>query len=79
MAYGNYFPVPYQPNYYGQPNPYYQQMQQNPAAFFGQLGLNIPEGMTDSQQIIDHLRNSGQIPSNVFNAAMQLYNRRPQK
>ena len=30
MAYGNYFPVTYQPNYYGQPNPYYQQMQ-NPA------------------------------------------------
>lgn len=26
MAYGNYFPVTY-PNYYGQPNPYYQQMQ----------------------------------------------------
>lgn len=30
MAYGNYFPVTYQPNYYGQPNPYFQQMQ-NPA------------------------------------------------
>ena len=30
MAYGNYFPVTYQPNYYNQPNPYYQQMQ-NPA------------------------------------------------
>lgn len=29
MAYNNYFPA-YQPNYYGQPNPYYQQMQ-NPA------------------------------------------------
>lgn len=27
MAYGNYFPVTYQPNYYGQPNPYFQQMQ----------------------------------------------------
>ena len=27
MAYGNYLPVTYQPNYYGQPNPYYQQMQ----------------------------------------------------
>lgn len=26
MAYNNYFPA-YQPNYYGQPNPYYQQMQ----------------------------------------------------
>ena len=28
MAYSNYFPTTYQPNYYGQPNPYYQQMQQ---------------------------------------------------
>ena len=27
MAYSNYFPTTYQPNYYGQPNPYYQQMQ----------------------------------------------------
>lgn len=27
MAYGNYFPALYQPNYYGNPNPYYQQMQ----------------------------------------------------
>lgn len=57
----------------------FQQMQQNPGSFFGRLGVNIPEGMTDAQQIIDHLRRSGQIPSNVFNAAMQLYNRRPQK
>lgn len=28
MAYNNYFSPAYQPNYYGQPNPYYQQMQQ---------------------------------------------------
>lgn len=27
MAYNNYFSPAYQPNYYGQPNPYYQQMQ----------------------------------------------------
>lgn len=30
MAYGNYFPVTYQPNYYNQPNPYFQQMQNQP-------------------------------------------------
>lgn len=28
---GYYFPAGYQPNYYGQPNPYYQQMQQQQA------------------------------------------------
>ena len=32
MAYSNYFPMTYQPNYYGQPNPYYQQMQQQAIA-----------------------------------------------
>lgn len=57
----------------------YQQMQQNPAAFFGQLGVNIPEGMTDPGQIINHLKTSGQIPGNAFNQAMQVYNRRPKK
>lgn len=31
MAYNNYFPATYQPNYYGQPNPYYQQMAQQQA------------------------------------------------
>lgn len=31
MAYNNYFSPAYQPNYYGQPNPYYQQMQQQQA------------------------------------------------
>ena len=57
----------------------FQQMQQNPASFFGQLGVNIPEGMTDPGQIINHLKTSGQIPGNVFNQAMQVYNRRPKK
>lgn len=28
MAYGNYYPATYQPAFYGQQNPYYQQMQQ---------------------------------------------------
>lgn len=65
----------------GQPNARqgFQQMQQNPAAFFGQLGVNIPEGMSDPGQIINHLKTSGQIPGNVFNSAMQVFNRRPKK
>lgn len=40
MAYGNYFPVTYQPNYYGQPNPFYQQNQmpaQNPMPGVSQM------------------------------------------
>ena len=31
MAYNNYFPATYQPAYYNQPNPYYQQMAQQQA------------------------------------------------
>lgn len=48
MAYGNYFPVTYQPNYYGQPNPYYQQMQ-NPAMM--QQNQQMQNAQQQSQQI----------------------------
>lgn len=62
-----------------QPDPRqgYQQMMQDPAGFFAPLGLNIPAGMNDPQEIISYLQNSGQIPNNVFNGAMRLFNRRP--
>lgn len=48
MAYGNYFPAPYQPNYYGQPNPYYQQMQ-NPAMM--QQNQQMQNAQQQSQQM----------------------------
>lgn len=62
-----------------QPDPRqgYQQMMQDPAGFFAPLGVNIPSGMTDPQEIISYLQSSGQIPNNVFNGAMRLFNRRP--
>jgi len=62
-----------------QPDPRqgYQQMMQDPSGFFAPLGLNIPAGMNDPQEIINYLRNSGQIPDNMFSTAMNIFNRRP--
>lgn len=51
MAYGNYFPAPYQPNYYGQPNPYYQQMQ-NQAMM--QQNQQMQNAQQQSQQMQQH-------------------------
>ena len=44
MAFNNGFPATYQPNYYGQMNPYYQQMQNN-----GMMQQN-PQMMQQNQQ-----------------------------
>lgn len=41
--------------------PMLQQLKANPAQILKQRGLSIPEGMTDPQQIINHLIQSGQI------------------
>lgn len=49
MAYGNYFSAPYQPNYYGQPNPYYQQMQQQQAMM--QQNQQMQNAQQQSQQM----------------------------
>ena len=50
MAYGNYFPVTYQPNYYNQPNPYYQQMQ-NPAMMQQQAQMQNANQQMQNQQM----------------------------
>jgi hypothetical protein len=49
MAYNNYYPVTYQPNYYGQPNPYYQQMQN--AAMMQQNQQMQPTQQAQAQQM----------------------------
>ena len=60
MAYGNYFPVTYQPNYYGQPNPYYQQMQ-NPAMM--QQNQQMQNAQQQSQQMQQPtIQQSGFVP-----------------
>lgn len=53
-----------------------QQIRSNPAAVLRQRGLQIPDGMTNPQQIIQHLLSSGQVPQARYQQAMQLIGRR---
>jgi len=50
MAYNNYFPATYQPAYYGQPNPYYQQMAQQ-QAMMQQQQAQAQQGQTQHPPI----------------------------
>lgn len=53
-----------------------QQIRQNPAAVLQRAGLNVPEGMTNPQQIIQHLMQSGQVTQGRYQQAMQMLRRR---
>ena len=53
-----------------------QQIRQNPAAVLQRAGLNVPEGMTNPQQIIQHLMQSGQVTQGRYQQAMQMMRRR---
>lgn len=54
------------------PQQAWQQFRQDPVAALRQAGLNVPDGMTDPQQITQHLVQSGQVPQNRFAQAMQM-------
>lgn len=49
-----------------------EQLRSNPAGVLGQIGLNIPSGMTDPQQMVQHLVQSGQVPQGRLAQAMQM-------
>ena len=49
----------------------YQQFRQNPMALLGRK-YNIPAGVQNPQEIIQHLLNSGQITQEQVNNAMQM-------
>ena len=53
-----------------------QQLRADPAGTLRQRGLNIPEGMTNPQQIIQHLVQSGQVSNPRLQQAMQMLGRR---
>ena len=69
------------------PNPLYQQLnqqsnspidmleqfKQNPLAILGQR-YNIPQGMTDPNQILQHLLNTNQVSQTQVNNAMNMRN-----
>ena len=53
-----------------------QQLKQNPAQMLNQAHLNVPQNMmNDPQQIVNHLVQSGQIPQQRLQAAMQMAQR----
>lgn len=52
-----------------------QQLRQNPAAVLRKAGLNIPANLNDPQQIVQHLMQSGQVPQQRYQQALQMMNR----
>lgn len=48
------------------------QLRADPAKMLGQAGFNIPAGMNNPQQIVQHLMQSGQIPQGKLQQAMQM-------
>ena len=59
----------------GNPMQALQQIKSNPVAVLRQRGLNVPDGMNNPQQIVQHLLNSGQITNNKLQMAMQMMRR----
>lgn len=49
-----------------------QQLRADPAQVLQQAGLNIPQGMNDPNAIIQHLLQSGQVPQEAYNKALQM-------
>lgn len=52
------------------------QLRSNPAAVLKQRGMNVPDGMSDPRQIVQHLISSGQVSNNALQAAMQMMGRK---
>jgi len=48
------------------------QLRADPFGVFRQIGLNIPAGMNDAQQIVQHLMQTGQVPQSQFAQVMQM-------
>ncbi len=53
-----------------------QQLRQNPAAMLKQAGMTIPDGMSNPQQIVQHLVQSGQVSNARLQSVMQMMGRR---
>lgn len=47
-------------------------LRSNPSQVLKQAGLNIPNGMNNPQQIIQHLIQSGQVPNQRFQMLQQM-------
>lgn len=51
------------------------ELKANPAAVLQRVGLNIPSGLNDPQQIVQHLLQSGQVPQTRLAQAMRMLGR----
>ena len=52
-----------------------QQLRSDPAGFLRQAGLNVPAGISEPQQLINHLMQSGQVSQQQYQQAMQMMGR----
>lgn len=48
------------------------QIKSNPVGFLTQRGLNIPQGMNNPNDIIQHLMRTGQVSQEQYNKAMSM-------
>ncbi len=54
------------------PAQYVAQIRQNPVAFVRQAGYNVPDGITNPQQMIGYLLQSGQVPQSRLAQAQRM-------
>lgn len=47
------------------------QIKQNPVQFLAQRGVNIPQGMNDPNEILQHLMKTGRVSQEQYNKAAQ--------
>ena len=50
------------------------QLMQNPSKFLSQFGINIPDGTTDTNEIIKHIMNTGRVSQAQYNSIMSMKN-----
>lgn len=56
----------------GNPAQMMQELKKHPGDVLKRAGLNVPEGMTDPQQILGHLMQTGQIGGQRLQMARQM-------
>lgn len=52
-----------------------QQLKSNPMQFIQKAGFNVPKGMNDPNQIVQHLMQTGQVSQEQYNKVFQMAQR----
>ena len=50
----------------------FSELQSDPIGVLSKIGLNVPAGMTNPQQIVNHLMQTGQVPQSRLAQVMQM-------